>query len=444
MNVKDSINKLIKNRTAKIVIGFTILATMQFFYFFANYGPLTFPDSGAHIAGSYSLASGQSLTPTLSTTDRVEVSGVTGAYGTKHLQKINLPENLSKEHNSTFKNNMLITTLVNQIKDDMRDSQKSELGNMDKSKSTVSVYTQANQYYPLSYAPTAIGMKAGMLLGKSSWGILQLARISNFLFYLAIMIAAIVMLPKGKLALTAIGLFPLSVFCGSSLMVDSFLIALCALYVSIALYFIINNRSIEIKHAVGIAVLTVVIMLVKVPYGALALIYICMPKHLWKTKPKATTCSITILVFLIVYATWSSSYQLIFVFEEVDYYAQMNYFIHHPLSVLLNCLINSQNFILATILHDFPQMFIYFAIIVFGIILTFEQKMTIFASTSILSTILVVVATYLFLFLTCTNYQGISPHFIQGFQERYLLPLLPLLLVMCQKQRGHRNLTEAS
>ena len=176
-------------------------------------------------------------------------------------------------------------------------------------------------------------------------------------------------------------------------------------------------------------------MLVKVPYGTLALIYICMPKHIWKTKPKVIACSITILVFLIIYVTWASHFQLIYVFKNVDYYAQLNYFIHHILAVLFNCLVNSLEFVSVAMLFKYYYMFIYVGIIVFGIIIAFQQKTTTYATMSIVAAILVIVATYLFLFLTCNDYQGLSPRFLEGFQERYLLPLMPLLLVMCQESR---------
>ena len=273
------------NKTLKIAIAFAIIATMQFLFFLTNYGPLTCCDPKAHLAGTYGLATGQILNPTQTTTDKVNVDEYLGTY---HVQEMSLPKNLTANEKDVF-NNKIVSLLVQETKDNMRELQKTELTDMEKSTDTVTQYTRANQNFPAYYVPTAIGMKIAMLLGKSSWGLLQMARISNFIFYLAIIILSIVIIPRGKLALAAIGLLPPSIFISSSIMPDSTLIALCSLYVAIALYFIFNNRLMQVKHMVIVALLTLFIMLIKLPYGALALIYIFMPKHIWQTKAKAIT-----------------------------------------------------------------------------------------------------------------------------------------------------------
>lgn len=405
---------------------------MQFIFFFYNYGPLTSCDPYAHVAGTYSLATGQCFNFAQPTKTPFQVEDL---FATGHLQEIALPKNLSTKTNDTFNNNT-VTVLLQETYDNKRDAQKTELVDMSKSTETVMQITRANQYFPVSYIPTAIGMRVGMLIGKSSWGILQMARLTNFTFYMVIMMLSILIVPRGKFALATIGILPQSVFISSTLMFDSTIIALCALYVSIALYFIFNNKEIEIKHALFIAPLTLFIMLVKLPYGVLACLYIFMPKHIWKTKPKIITCCITLSIFAITYIVWSKNFQLVCLYSDVNYYEQMNYFSHHMISVALCCLVNSLIALLITMPFAYTQMFLFIVLIAIGILLRYQPKCGLYGVISIIITILFLFATFVFEFLTWNNYQGIASRYLIGFQERYLLPLLPLLLVMCQIDRA--------
>ena len=430
MDLNDLLKKIISGKSTKSVLLFLLLASMQFLYFWSNYGPLTSCDPDLHVPGAYGLASGQSFNQNLLTFDPIEVDG----SFSNNTQYLYLPENISSHDNRTYRNGTL-SSLLGAQNDEMRGGQKSELIDIEKSRNIVKDNTGVNSYYPLSWVAPALGMKVGMLLGKSSWGILQLARISNFLFYCGIMISAIIILPRGKLVLSTIASFPMSVFVASSIMSDAFLIALCALYVSVALYFIYNNSAIKKWHMLGIAIITLLLMLAKTPYGSLALFFIFMPKDIWKLKPKIITCSITLVVFLLLYLPWVSTFQSMHIAPNVDYSEQLSYFAHHFASVLFNCLVNSLVFLSVVVPFQYTQ-FGLFVVVVIGIILVnYKQKLNLLATIAIVAPVLTMMATYLFEFLTWNNYQGIMPHFLGGFQERYLLPMLPLLLVFCQNQK---------
>lgn len=381
------------------------------------------PDPRAHIPAAYNLASGQCFDSFLS-------NEATTFENSDDKQIMNLPENLSGSHNDSY-NNGIISDLIKTI-DSTREAQKAQLVDMQKTMHTITT-SAPNYYFPICYLTTAVGMKVGMILDKSSWGILQLGRISNFVFYILIMLAATIILPRGKLVLVAIGSFPLCVFCASSLMTDAFLIALCALYVSIALYFIVNKKEMRTKHVVGVAILTILILFVKLPFGILALLYISMPKNIWKTKSKLIACIITLLLFAIIYIPWSKNYQLVAIYPNVSYDDQLSYFLHHPAFVMFNCFVNGFVFLFLTMPIDYTYMFLFTAVLFALIIFHYRPKMNICSAMSLIAVIVIIITTYLFLFLTWNNCQSITPRFLEGFQERYLIPLLPLLLVLCQE-----------
>ena len=406
------------------------MATMQFLYYFSNYGPLTGCDPDANLTSAYALATGQCFNSTYSqdVEGNVDKDATTNEY-----LKMTLPENLAPSKIDTF-NNAIVSSLIGQT-DDRRAAQKEQLVNKEKSTNKITDYTRTNQYFPIVFVPSAIGMKAGMLLGKSSWGILQLARIANFVFYLAIMVISLIIVPRGRVALAAIGLLPHSVFIASSIMYDSVVIALCTLYVCIALNFLFTNKEMKKRDMIVVATLTLLIMLSKAPYAGLALLFIFMPKQIWKTKEKLLTCSITLVIFCIIYFCWSKYFQLIYTTPDVDYSVQLNYFQHHAIFVIFNCFVNSLTLLTIHMPAEFLQLFILIVLIVTSIIFRYRQKMDLYVALSILAAVLLLVCTFLFEFLTWNNYQGISPHYLEGFQERYLLPLLPLLLVMCQEPR---------
>ena len=427
-SVKDSIF----GKSIKPAVLFVVFATIQFFYFFSNYGPLTSCDPDLHIPGAYSLASGQCFDSTLLTTDSTDVNG---SYS-GHALRLYLPENLSSQCNKTYKGDLLSSLLLAQ-NDDMWDAQKAELIDREKSNKIVSSNTGVNQYFPISWLAPALGMKVGMLLEKSSWGILQLGRMSNYLIYLVIVVSSVVIIPGEyrKLVLSIIGCCPWTVFVASSIMSDAFLIALCALYVSIALHFIFNRKVIEIKHMLMIAFLTLLLMLVKLPYGSLALLFIFMQKDVWGSKPKILTCTVTFALFVAIYLIWSRSFQSIHIAPGVDYSWQLSYLYRHLVFVVFNCLVNCLFSLSVTLPFHYVQLFLFIVVLAFLILVKYNQELNRLVMLAILATVITMMTTYLFLFLTWNNYQGLMPHFLDGFQERYLLPLLPLLLVMCQRQR---------
>ena len=434
MNPNASLKKNISGKSTKAVVLFLVLALTQFLYFWSNYGPLTSCDPDLHVSGAYGLATGQSFNQNLLTSDEIEVDGSSSNI----RQYLYLPENISAQDNKTF-NNGYISSLLETQDDDMRGEQKEELIDDEKSKNIVK-YCSNNQYFPISWVAPALGMKAGMLLGKSSWGILQLARLSNFLIYCAFMISALIILPRGKLVLSTIASCPLSIFVASSIMSDAFLIALCALYVSIALYFIYNNSAIKKWHMFVIAFLTLLLMLVKTTYGSLALLFIFIPKDIWKLKPKIITCSITLVVFALLYLPWSSTFLSMRIAPGVDYNEQLSYFSHHFVPVLFNCLVNTIVFLTVDLPFQFPQLCLFICVVIGIILVNYKQKLDLLATIATVALVLAMMASYLYLFLSWSNYQGVMPHFLAGFQERYLLPLLPLLLVMCQKKKEDKAL----
>lgn len=145
------------------------MATIQFSFFLTNYGPLTMPDPRAHIPAAYNLASGQYFGSSLFNNEATR-------YDSDEKQKMYLPENLSGSHNDSY-NNGVISDLIKQV-DNTRDTQKTQLVDMQKTRNTI-ITSAPNYYFPMSYLTTATRVKIGIMLDKSSWGILQLGRISN-------------------------------------------------------------------------------------------------------------------------------------------------------------------------------------------------------------------------------------------------------------------------
>ncbi len=427
----------IKNSIIFVVITL-LISSLQFGVNLTNFGPLTGPDPEMTISGSYALITGQSLSDA---EDRRQE--IAGNVANVHVQKISLPKNLVFDENIYHKD-LVTTLLTSQISqapgtytipsDEKLESQRENLVDEVKSTSVEPTYTRANQYTPISYLSTAVGMAAASLFSPISWDLLLGARISNFAIYMLLVLTSIVLTPRAKGIFTTVACLPPAIFCASSLSIDALLIGVALLYTAWALKLEENSRQLSIVQMLGVGTLTLLLLMLKVPYAPLALLYLALPKHIWPNKSKFITAAITLVLFAIIYGLWSANYQMVYTIPAIDYSSQVASIFSNLPKALLVCLANALFFIAITV----PTSLQYIALpIVVALFFVAKNNTHPTQARAILVTIIILLSTslvFFFLMLTWNTLSG-GVQNLSGFQERYLLPLLPCLALIFKSSK---------
>lgn len=368
---------------------------------------------------------------------------IAGNIASSHLQKIQIPENLIFDE-SVYHKGLVTELLTSQIvqapgsftipNDEKLALQRDRLMDGQSSFVLQEVYTRANQYMPISYVSMAVGMKMAMLFGQSSWCLLLGARVSNFVVYLLLAAVAVVLAPRAKSLFAVIPCLPPAVFCAASMSTDALFIGVSLLYASWALKLIERGRQLRITEMTGIGFLTMLLLFLKPPYAPLALLYLAIPKSIWTAKAKLITGVATLFVFLFVYGIWANKYQMIYVIPSLNYSQQVLSVLGNLPKALLVCFANAIFYIGITGLTSLLYMIIpVAAATAFCCRGGFSSGVyrVGFIALIILTTVTLI---YFFLMLTWNDLAGGIQN-LSGFQERYLLPLMPALAFFCYRKK---------
>lgn len=301
-------------------------------------------------------------------------------------------------------------------------------------------------YSPVAYAPQAIGIFLGRLFDAPIVYLTYLARIFNVLAYVALMYAAIRLLPFGKWAAVVIGLLPMHVLLTGTVSADPFSMALAALVVAAVLRLRTYTRVMTRKEIVLLSVLAVAVSLAKFPFILFLALYLLIPARVLGGAIKRWLMLLggIFLGALIIGGLWmtlarmeSSPYGP----AEVDTAKQVAFILAHPLSFL--------GTLAKTYLGDFSTIFVQQYVASIGLLQTWLPLWATYAYTiflafavypirSMAGTLkkherLLVAGIGLGCFLITSTivyitWNGPGAPIINGIQVRYFTPLLILLI----------------
>ncbi|WP_164514742.1 DUF2142 domain-containing protein [Bifidobacterium goeldii] len=418
-----------------------------------NVGPLTMPDPDMHVFASWALATGQSRNPIEPRVDRngntlrkQPITGPVAVLGRgSHMRNALLSDILYDEEQQIV------------IPQDKALTKQRRALTAAMAQDVVTVRSaRANQYFPIAYAPQATGIRLALSKNLSLWDALTWGRIANLTTFVAICCIAIMFAGRWRWAFLIAAANPMSVFCASSLMADSTLIALGLLIGSLTVYAAQRGgagRPVPAPILVVAGLVTIVLASVKIVYVPLIIPLLLLPNRtvIWWRKLMLT---VSVLAAVSALAFWWSQYQYVAPSPRTDLAWNQQWMLAHPWEVVITIGIN---LLMYTWRVPFDEMFPYLAPIVLAYILTgrgqrHDADININASnataargpvatawrwltthTMTISLILVyglsMGATFGALMLTWTKgstfTHGIAS--IGGFQGRYLWPLLGML-----------------
>lgn len=427
---------LIKREFTSIV--FVATALLLGFLFIKNVGSFSGPDMyTAHYRASLANATSQSFAEPQRS-------------GNNRHQYIKGSENYFNSGGDSCRKNALVVTVIHDLT--RSDGLNSCIESHDKTLDNKDVKVPATlQYPPLGYLPQAIGLRVGMVMNMEPIHAQTLARILNLLVYIIIVVISIRMLPgRGRWLAVFLGLLPTSLFLASSLSADGLNIAWGFLFVSYIIRLYTQDEKVNRHQMTRLLIMGVVLFLLKVAYSPLILLVLALRGKNMSTRTNLILFFSIAVIGSLLYSIWSINWSSLNALVDVSNNARI---ILDNLPLTIMGILLKMAYLPMTIFELGETLYPFLAISIILIIAN-ALKGTRPASTThifdflyiyrlqmlgLLAAMASIGMTLVALLLTWTDIGVYGFIDIQGFQGRYVLPILPLLLlVYYMPQKGKR------
>lgn len=309
----------------------------------------------------------------------------------------------------------------------------------------------ASNYPAINYFPHAIGMKIASTLNLNPFVIGMFGRFSNLIVCVLLLGLGLKNLPYKKFFMTILLLSPSVLSYLASLSADGFILATSFLLISYILRFMESKEKVTKKQLIILTFLSICVSLCKITYLPIIGIITFIPHKCFKNKTSKWLSCISIIMIGIVCSLIWSKVGNVAATNEVAYRLTYDWIFKHPISYIIiiirNTMSNSYDFISNIFAGNFlchsqvkPYAIIPILYFVIFIVSMFNEKSKI--KISIVQKIFVIfialliyglICTAMYVYNTaCANYNGYP--FIIGIQGRYLIPILFLLLFLCNKK----------
>ena len=383
------------------------------------YGPLSVPDPSLHVSTTYALATGQSFNRPILETD---------AYGNSvRMQYITGESSILKAE----ANNSTITDLLQ--KQFVDDTLENQIHSLRQPSHTITVASRSNQYPPMAYMPQAVGMWTARALKLDNLRQLQAARISNLIFYLFVCTVAITRLKTGKWIYTISLANPISIFIASSLSGDSMVISVSALAVASIATRMKQHKTLSISDSIYIAIIFSLLIPLKLAYSTLYILFLAIPSYIWPIRKRLITASTSITIGLIPYFIWFTQIGKTYAISNES--ENINYLTHHFVKSLFTIVSSSLNSLLSLLFIPgiMSSVLMLIIIVMYNTGHHSVDWINALLVTFIILSSMILIETALFLTWNSPSHQP-SGMTLLGFQERYVIPLLPTLIMPFYKR----------
>lgn len=302
-------------------------------------------------------------------------------------------------------------------------------------------------YNPIQYIGTLPGLLLAKLITKAPIIFMYLGRLSNIIISMILLYNAIKMMPFGKKILLLASIIPIAIEGFSTLSSDGFTIAICYFFIA----YILNlafNKEIKIlskKHKIFIGVVSCIVACCKIVYFPLVLLILIIPKEKYGgLKEKVKEDILVIFLTLLINITWltfgfsilnsrsgESGMQMVIEalknpikFGQMILYTINNNMDKYLLSAFGNQLEWGEE------IFGVPFVIGFIALTMF-ITLTDESIKNKLSNKQkiVLGIVIIMIIGLIFCSLYVQWTQIESPE-IQGIQGRYLIPIMPILLLL--------------
>jgi uncharacterized membrane protein len=205
-------------------------------------------------------------------------------------------------------------------------------------------FTNESIYPFVDYIPQALGLKFGNLITQRVLIQFYIARIFNLLFLATCLFFAIRLIPRGKTALIAVGLLPMTIYAAASLSPDVFVIGSVALFMAYLFKLYCHQTSIATRQWLIMACLALGVVLSKQTYFILTISVLSLGFKHGKVNKKELIRSFAVLFLCLailvsyLFVTRGLNTQPIALQHAVGVFAnphkQENIIIRHPITFI--------------------------------------------------------------------------------------------------------------
>lgn len=318
---------------------------------------------------------------------------------------------------------------------------------------------------PLAYVPQALGFTLARVLGLNSIALLYLGRFLNLLLFAAVGVLTIKRLPFGKNVFFGVSILPMSLHLAASLSYDVVILAFTGYFTAVCLDLAYKADTVKVKDVIALAVVMAVMGPCKMVYGAIAGFCLLIPVKKFGNWGKWTVSAAAVLgSFLAAMAVVNLRTVAMYTQESDSYVAwaeESGYsfaeLLHQPVRVLqlfyntvawqgeslysgmLGESLGNRDAVLNT-----PYVVILLLTACLVILALKKPGEEIFIKVKerfwIWFICLVIFAALMFSMLLAWTPK--SSNMVQGVQGRYMLPLLPVLLLTLKNQKVVRTGTD--
>ncbi|MBL7911080.1 MAG: DUF2142 domain-containing protein [Bacteroidia bacterium] len=317
-------------------------------------------------------------------------------------------------------------------------------------------------YSAVSYMPQALGMYIVKQFNCSVSSIYYAGRFAGFLFWLIIMYLVIRIVPVYKWLFTTLILLPMNLYVTNSLSADTVTNCLGFLFIALVLKHVFSEKRIKLNDLLLLLALVLLIVFAKVVYVGLIVLLFLIPANKFKNKSHKyisilSIGAVSLLVILwwsgiimqnyITYAAYDPAHNFYIGLNScANYHLQKEYILSHGtyfFTVMYNSIFRHPEQFLMGYIGAFGQSDIAMRGIVYVLAyacllflaltesnafkFSLRQKLIIFGSAA-LAFVLLLLSQHLL-------WDCVGEDIVDMVQGRYLIPLFPLLFILCSNSK---------
>ena len=301
----------------------------------------------------------------------------------------------------------------------------------------------------LFYLPQAIGICIAKTFGMTVYGYMLWGRIINLLAYVTLAYIGLKKMPVFKNIYMVIALLPMSIFQAASFSYDAVLCGLCFLFIGICFYYAYEKENLTWKDVLCLGVILALLLLCKYVYVCIGLLVFIIPmkkfgdtKNYWKSFGIALLPIIVMIGFVLMNSGVPVSAPANSASSEVAQISQLGYVLQNPMFAVKvfvrSCISNFNiyveqltilgwlNYSLGVLEYLIP---IFMVVVAFLDTKEYTDKITVKDRIIYFATFVIVVSAGMMgLYLMDGVANPVGEPIIRGYQGRYTIPVLMLLL----------------
>lgn len=302
----------------------------------------------------------------------------------------------------------------------------------------------ASVYVPIQYIPQSFGLLIARIFNTSALSAFYLAKFFNFITWIVLVYYSIKIIPYGKEIMFTIALMPITMQQAVSISPDVMIIALSFLFIAHCLKYNKSPETFGKRQKIFISILGISIAVIKIVYLPIILLLLILPKEKFKSKINYYAYLIlSIIISIGLTGAWMMYVNSHFTlssapFPGVNTTEQIKFAITNPIRysfIVRNTLVRNLNFyiesgvgIIGWIDTHLPYSVILSYLITL-VLLAFFSETVKDSSKRVLFSIICFFAVILIFSSLYAGWTPVAHPYIDGVQGRYLIPILPLLML---------------